>query len=86
MNSASSFRSLAFFLAALDLAADFAAFDATIRERLEVNGEIEDFFRAEVVRVLSFFVAMRRTVTQLRVGCQTDKQLLSINHCRDQVS
>jgi len=52
-------------LAALDFAVDLDAFDAAFFERLEVA---EDFFRVEVVRVLSFLVAMRRTVPQLRVA------------------
>ena len=39
-----SSRSLAFFFAALDFAVDLAAFDAAILERLEVNGDIDDFF------------------------------------------
>jgi hypothetical protein len=58
---------LAFSLAALDFADFLEAFEAAILERLEANGDIEDFFCVEVVRVLSFFVAIRRTVTQLRV-------------------
>jgi len=54
-------------LAAFDFAVDFAAFEAAFLERLAFEEAFEDFFRVEVVRVLSFFVAMRRNVPQLRV-------------------
>ena len=54
-----SSSSSAFFLAALDL-----ALDAAFLERLEVN------FRGLAVSFEDLFVAMRRTVTQLRVDCE----------------
>ena len=48
ISSLCSSSSLALFLAALDLAADLVALDAAVLERLEVDGDIDDF-RVEVV-------------------------------------
>ncbi len=44
---------------------------------------VEDFFRDLAVS-FEVFVAMRRTVPQLRVDCELS--LLSVNHCRYEVS
>ena len=68
---------MAFSLAALDFAVFLDAFEAAIRALLEVKGDVEDFFRVEVVRVLSFFVAMRRTVIQLRVRFHAESTIVA---------
>lgn len=75
MNSISSLRSfssLALFLAALDIAVVFDAFDAGFFERFKFEEDVEDFFRDLDVSFEVFFVAMRRTVLQLRVGCKIE--------------
>ena len=77
-----SSNSSAFFFAALDFAVDLDAFAAAFLERLAVAERVEDFFRDRVVS-FEVFVAMRRTVTQLRVDCEGS--LLSIDHCRDEM-
>ena len=63
-----SFNSFSFFFAALDFAVDLEALDAAFLERLEVDEAVADFRD----RAVSFevFVAMRGTVTQLRVDCE----------------
>ena len=85
MSSASFLRSsssFAFALLAFDLATDFDAFEAAFFERVELNEDVEDFFPDLAVSFEGFFVAMRRTVTQLRV----DFELLSFNHRCDKMS
>ena len=67
MSSISFLRSAsssALFLAALDFAVDFDAFDAAFL------GDVEDFFPDRAVSFEDFFIAMRRTVPQLRVDCE----------------
>ena len=81
-----SSSSLAFFLAAFDFAVALDALDAAFLERLEVDEDAEDFFRDRAVSFEVFFVAMRRTVTQLRVDCERFILLLSVNHRRDEMS
>ena len=80
-----SFSSFSFFFAALNFAIDLDALDAAFLERLEVDEGVADFFRDRAVSFEVFFVAMRRTVTQLRVDCEIIL-LLSVNHCRDEMS
>ncbi len=62
-----SFNSFSFFFAALDFAVDLDAFEAAFLVRVEVDDDVEDFFRDLAVSFEVFFIAMRRTVTQLRV-------------------
>jgi hypothetical protein len=75
-----SSSSSAFFFAALDFAVDLDAFEAAFLVRLEVDEDVEDFFRGLAVSFEVFFVAMRRTVPQLRVDCEifTQYQPLSL--------
>lgn len=80
-----SSNSFSFFLAALDFAVDLEAFEAAFLVRVEVDEADEDFFRGLAVRFEVFFIAMRRTVSQLRVDCEIEL-LISLNHCGDEMS
>lgn len=65
-----SSSSFCFFFAAFDVAVDLDAFETAFLVRLKVDEGVEDFFRGLVVSFEVFFVAMRRTLTQLRVDFQ----------------
>ena len=67
LRSSSSFS---FFFAALDFSVVLGAFEAAFLVRLEVDEGVEDFFRGLAVSFEVFFIAMGRTVPQLRVDCE----------------